>query len=111
MDELTGVQQEVEAGLKFFLTAFGAKRFQNQIQQDAVITLITVHGLGKFCDGVKWAAKLGMSRGRAVVSLEKALPKWGGDRRNDEYQRVMRRTDDDARRYAEWATPEKARVK
>jgi len=64
-------------GQKFWLDAFGAKRFANNIQNDAVQNLERTYGTKTFKEGVTWAAKRGLSMGQALTSLETALPKWG----------------------------------
>lgn len=64
-------------GQREWLGAFGAKRFANNVQRDAVLALEQAHGTDVLLQGIAWAAKQGMSMGRAVTSLETALPKWG----------------------------------
>ena len=64
-------------GQRYFLQAFGAKRFRTNIQKDAVLELEKQHGTAKLKEGVDWAATIGMTMGRAVVSLQKALQDWG----------------------------------
>jgi hypothetical protein len=76
--ELNGTEEE--RGKQFFLQAFRSKRFANEIQEEAVARLIITHGYEIFKAGVEWAAILGMSRGRAILSLQKALPKWNRPR-------------------------------
>jgi hypothetical protein len=88
---------ELERGIRFFLEAFNAKRFANRIQEEAITRLVIVHGYDTFKEGVEWAAKIGMSRGQAVVSLEKALPKWG--KRNGRAARAADRNQADPQRY------------
>lgn len=64
-------------GQRHFLASFGAKRFKTNIQKAAVLALEREHGTGVLSEGVEWAAKQGMNMGKAVLSLETALPKWG----------------------------------
>lgn len=64
-------------GQRFWLSAFGAKRFANTVQREAVLALERDFGTGALKQGVEWAAKQGMAMGRAVTALETALPKWG----------------------------------
>ena len=64
-------------GQRYWLSAFGAKRFANNVQKAAVLALEREHGTDTLVKGVQWAAKQGMSMGRAVTALETALPKWG----------------------------------
>jgi hypothetical protein len=99
----TQLDQDVARGKFIFLTSFGAKRFQNPVQMRAVELLIVTHGLEKFQAGVEWAAKMGMSRGRAVLSLEKALPTWGMSREERaKQQRDYRKTEAGRHAYSEW---------
>lgn len=98
--DTTQLDREVAEGKFTFLTSFGAKRFQNPVQERAVELMIVTHGLETFKKGVEWAAKLGMSRGRAVLALEKALPKWG--KNNNDNDRRMRQDDASRSKYAEW---------
>ena len=70
-------------GQKLFLAAFGAKRFKTNIQKAAVLALEREHGTDVLSEGVQWAAKQGMNMGKAVLSLETALPKWGKPRSGD----------------------------
>lgn len=64
-------------GQRYWLDSFGAKRFANTVQKQAVLALEREHGTDTLKAGVQWAAKQGMSMGKAVTSLETALPKWG----------------------------------
>lgn len=64
-------------GQRLFLAAFGAKRFRTNPQKAAVLALEQAHGTDILSEGVQWAAKQGMNMGKAVLSLETALPKWG----------------------------------
>jgi hypothetical protein len=64
-------------GQKLFLQTFGATRFKNKIQRDAVLEMERKYGTDCLGEGLRWAAKNGMSLSKAVVSLESALPKWG----------------------------------
>jgi hypothetical protein len=98
--QTTAVEREVAEGCYYFLTSFGAKRFANKVQEEACELLIVVHGLEKFKQGVQWAAKLGMPRGKAIVALEKALPKWGRPR--DSVARHLRQDDESRERYNDW---------
>lgn len=75
-------------GQRFWLDSFGAKRFANNVQKSAVLTLEQKHGTEKLKQGVLWAAKQGMSMGRAVSSLETALPKWSGNSNGKKVIRV-----------------------
>jgi len=70
-------QRGLTEGQRYWLTAFGAKRFANTVQKEAVLALERTHGTDVLKAGVNWAAKQGMSMGKAVTSLETALPKWG----------------------------------
>jgi hypothetical protein len=67
----------LSAGQHLFLEAFGAKRFKTHIQRETVAELEQRFGDAKLKEYVTWAAKLGMSLGKAVVGAEKALAKWG----------------------------------
>jgi hypothetical protein len=67
----------LSAGQRVFLEAFGAKRFKTRIQRETVAELELRFGAAKLKEYVTWAAKLGMSLGKAVVGAEKALAKWG----------------------------------
>jgi hypothetical protein len=70
-------------GQRFWLQSFGAKRFANTVQREAVMALERDYGTERLEQGVRWAAKQGMTMGRALTALETALPKWdkpkGGD--------------------------------
>jgi len=70
-------QRGLTEGQRFWLASFGAKRFANNVQKDAVLALEQKHGTDTLRAGVSWAAKQGMNMGKAVTSLETALPKWG----------------------------------
>ena len=74
--ELPTLPSELTPGQRYFLSSFGAKRFQTKIQRETVGLLEQQYGLGKLQECVDWAAKVGMSRGRAVVSIEKAIKTW-----------------------------------
>lgn len=77
--EISSADEEVDpltTGQRFFLKSFGAKRFKNAIQRDAVLDLEKKHGTEKLTQGVNWAAKQGLGLGQAITSLETALPKW-----------------------------------
>jgi len=63
-------------GQRFWLDSFGAKRFANTVQRQAVLALERNHGTKKFKEGIDWAAKQGMGMGKALTSLETALPNW-----------------------------------
>lgn len=64
-------------GQRYWLDSFGAKRFRTTVQKDAILTLERQYGTDTLKAGVQWAAKQGMSMGKAVIALETALPKWG----------------------------------
>jgi hypothetical protein len=64
-------------GQRYWLDSFGAKRFANSVQREAVLALERAYGTDVLAAGVQWAAKQGMGMGRALTSLETALPKWG----------------------------------
>lgn len=84
-----GNQRGLTDGQRYFLTAFGAKRFKTLVQKDAVGTLEQNHDTDTFKAGTDWAAKQGMNMGKAVIALETALPKWGG-KNKDKVIRVGR---------------------
>ena len=64
-------------GQRGFLEKHGAKRFKNLTQAEAVLGLEQKHGTRLLLEGATWSAKCGMTLGKAVLSLETALPKWG----------------------------------
>jgi hypothetical protein len=70
-------------GQRYFLTAFGAKRFRTMAQKAAILALERDFGTDTLQRGVDWAAKQGMNMGKAVISLETALPKWGKPKQAD----------------------------
>ena len=74
--DLPALSGDLTTGQRYFLSSFGAKRFQTKIQRETVGLLEQQYGLGKLQECVDWAAKVGMSRGRAVVSIEKAIKTW-----------------------------------
>ena len=69
--------QNLTVGQSKFLQMFGSKRFANKVQLQAVHALETAYGTDKLLEGATWAATTGMSLGRAVQALQKALPSWG----------------------------------
>jgi len=68
---------KLTAGQRQFLDKFGAKRFKTNVQRDAVLAMEQKHGTTRLLEGATWASKCGMNVGKAIVSLETALPKWG----------------------------------
>jgi hypothetical protein len=73
------------AGQTFWLKAFNAKRFSNTIQMQAVASLEKTYGTEKLIAGIEWCAKQGMGMGKALVSLETALPKWKQPKESKQY--------------------------
>jgi len=73
--------RKLTRGQRYFLDAFGAKRFRTKAQGAAVLALEQDHGTDVLYQGIDWAAKQGMNMGKAVISLETALPKWGNKRK------------------------------
>ena len=71
----------LSVGQQIFLTSFGAKRYKTNAQSEAVLALENKYGIDILKEGVRWAAEAGMDMGRAIHSLQTALPKWG--RSND----------------------------
>lgn len=69
-------------GQRYWLDAFGAKRFANTVQKEAVLALERTYGTETLKAGVQWAAKQGMNMGRAVTALETALKKWDRPKNN-----------------------------
>jgi len=70
-------------GQRLFLAAFGAKRFRTKPQKEAILALEQQYGTAVLSEGVQWAAKQGMNMGKAVLSLETALKKWGQPKGSD----------------------------
>jgi hypothetical protein len=66
--EETNIAQE-------FLVLFGGKRFKTRIQKDTLLALVNDHGYAEVLNLCRWAAKQGMSMGRAVIAIESALKK------------------------------------
>ena len=66
-------------GQRKFLSLFGAKRFKLAIQGITVRGLEEKYGTEKLLELATWAAKNGMSVGKAVVAVESALKKQHGD--------------------------------
>jgi hypothetical protein len=64
---------------KEFLDLFGAKRFKNKVQSATIGELDCKYGRAKVIELATWAAKTGMTVGRAVVAVESALKKQAGD--------------------------------
>jgi hypothetical protein len=79
----SGDSQGLTDGQRYFLTAFGAKRFRTVAQKAAILALERDFGTDTLQHGVDWAAKQGMNMGKAVISLETALPKWGKPKQAD----------------------------
>jgi len=71
------VVNPLSPGQKLVLDAFGAKRYRNRVQALAVLNLEERFGMDKLKPAAEWAAKQGMGLGQAIVSMEKAVPKWG----------------------------------
>ena len=80
---IDAVPDGLTEGQRLFLAAFGAKRFRTKPQKEAVLALEKAHGTAVLSEGVQWAAKQGMNMGKAVLSLETALPKWGKPKSGD----------------------------
>ena len=64
-------------GQRGFLDLFGAKRYKNNVQKDAILELEKQYGTDNLLAAGTWAAKKGMSVSDAVGAVETALPKWG----------------------------------
>jgi len=64
-------------GLRGFLDCFGAQRFKNNIQKEAIACLEREHGTARLVEVARWCAKRGMSVSDAVIATESAIPKWG----------------------------------
>jgi hypothetical protein len=65
-------------GQKAFLDAFNkANCFKTNAQREAILELEKQYGTAKLMEAIKWAAEAGMDMGRAVRSLQTALPNWG----------------------------------
>jgi hypothetical protein len=62
-------------GQKYLMTQLGAKRM-NSCQAAAVLAMETTYGIERLKAGADWAAKIGMSLGKAITSMETALKKW-----------------------------------
>jgi len=62
--------------IEYFLDCFGAKRFKTKIQGETLLQLEEKFGTETLLEATDWAAKQGMNMGRAILSLETALPKW-----------------------------------
>lgn len=75
--DLPALSGELSEGQRYFLSAFGAKRFKTRIQREAVGALEEKYGSDTLNECIDWAAKRGMNMGSAVVSIEKAIKKWG----------------------------------
>lgn len=72
----TNKPNPLTAGQRYWLASFGAKRFANHIQRDAVAKLEETGGSSeRFQRAVNWAAKKGISMGNAVVAVEGAYAK------------------------------------
>lgn len=64
-------------GQSAFLALFGAKRYKNGTQRNAVLELETTHGIEPLLSAGRWAATKGMSLGDAIGAVTKVLPTWG----------------------------------
>lgn len=60
-------------GQRQFLELFGAKRYHNPTQKKTILALEQAHGRERLLDKALWAAKTGMSLGKAVVAVETAF--------------------------------------
>ena len=67
---------------EYFLEQFGAKRFKTRIQKETILKLETMFGTDTLREAIDWAAKQGMNMGRAILSIETALPKWTKSKKN-----------------------------
>ena len=74
---LPAPSDNLTTGQRYFLSSFGAKRFKTRIQREAVGALEEKYGSDTLNECIDWAAKRGMNMGSAVVSIEKAIKKWG----------------------------------
>lgn len=63
------------------LETFGAKRFKNQTQA-ALVAAWDRYPQENVKAACAWAATKGFGLGQAISSIETALPKWGGPKRN-----------------------------
>lgn len=63
-------------GQRAFLDFFSAKRFANKAQREAVQKLESTYGTPTFLEAARWAAELGLSRGKAIQSMRTALKNW-----------------------------------
>lgn len=73
-------------GQAYFLEALGAKKFRTNIQSVTIARLEKEYGLKELKGLIDWAAKQGMSLGRAVIAIEGALkkkPKTTGEKNID----------------------------
>lgn len=68
-------------GQRQFLALFDARRFRLHIQARTVATLETRHGTDRLLELATWAAKQGMSLGKAITSVESALESQAGNPR------------------------------
>jgi hypothetical protein len=56
-----------------FLELFGASRYRNETQKNTILVLERTYGIEALLDKGRWAAKLGMGLGQAVVAVESAF--------------------------------------
>jgi len=74
---VAATREPLTEGCQYILQAFGAKRFKTAIQGTTIAKLETDYGIDKLRECIDWAAKQGMTMGRAVSSIETAIKKWG----------------------------------
>lgn len=72
--DLTDTQQKV-------LSSFGAKRFKNEIQRNAVLAWSQYPSVSVE-EAITWAATKGFSLGQAIENITRALPNWNKPKQN-----------------------------
>jgi hypothetical protein len=76
----TQKRQPFTEGQRQFLELFGASRYRNETQKNTIVELEQTHGIEALLDKGRWAAKLGMGLGKAVIAVESAFK---NERTND----------------------------
>lgn len=66
-------RQPLTDGQRRFLELFSASRYRNETQKATILELERTYGIAALLDKGRWAAKLGMSLGKAVVAVESAF--------------------------------------
>lgn len=81
LDGLTDTQRLV-------LSSFGAKRFKNHVQRDAILEW-NKYPPENVKAAIIWAARKGFALGQAIESITSALPKWGAKPNGNKAETTM----------------------